>query len=456
MRTLYSVRLEGLAANPAAPADLLLLILERAEPRMRNALLRREGVPHAVHEAAARHPDPRTRRLVAASGHAPVTIRARLAADPDPAVRRAAASAPEQWTRADPLPRDVVERLAADSDPQVRDALNGHASLPGAVRAALAADPDPKVRLGALQSWPDPPDEVVDAALEDPDPAVRRLAMRLACHRRPEFAAPLLATGHASAVSTVPLDGDQARALCRDPSPAVRAAAAANPHLPPPLVRELAGDPAPEVRLAVSLRPELTEEQRAAIDYEVGPQDRFHPPEWLWPRLDDLALMRRFATSAHVGLRRLAAHSPHLPAGLVALLAADEDFVVRLLLSEHHPDPPGDLLLAVALESPSGTRPDRVCHPNFPSAGLARLARSGDPVARALALRDPALGPADVERLSRDADPAVRSAAARDERLPAPRLQELLDDPEAAGSAARNPGLPEASMKRILYDVAII
>src|SRR5690606_17163014 len=158
----------------------------------------------------------------------------------------------------------------------------------------------------------------------------------------------------------------------------------------------------------------------------------------------------------HVGLRRLAAHSPHLPAGLVALLAADEDFVVRLLLSEHHPDPPGDLLLAVALASPSGTRPDRVCHPNFPSAGLARLARSGDPVARALALRDPALGPADVERLSRDADPAVRSAAARDERLPAPRLQELLDDPEAAGSAARNPGLPEASMKRILYDVAII
>ena len=382
MRTLYSVRLEGLAANPAAPADLLLLILERAEPRMRNALLRREGVPHAVHEAAARHPDPRTRRLVAASGHAPVAIRARLAADPDPAVRRAAASAPEQWTRADPLPRDVVERLAADSDPQVRDALNGHASLPGAVRAALAADPDPKVRLGALQSWPDPPDEVVDAALEDPDPAVRRLAMRLACHRRPEFAAPLLATGHASAVSTVPLDGDQARALCRDPSPAVRAAAAANPHLPPPLVRELAGDPAPEVRLAVSLRPELTEEQRAAIDYEVGPQDRFHPPEWLWPRLDDLALMRRFATSAHVGLRRLAAHSPHLPAGLVALLAADEDFVVRLLLSEHHPDPPGDLLPrgrpGVAVRHASGPR----LPPELPQRGprpAGPLRRPGGP-----------------------------------------------------------------------------
>ncbi|TDE32867.1 LRV domain-containing protein [Actinomadura sp. 6K520] len=456
MRTLYSVRLEGLAANPAAPADLLLLILERAEPRMRNALLRREGVPDAVYEAAARHPDPRTRRLVAAAGHAPVAIRAGLAADPDPAVRRAVASAPEYRGAAEPLPRDVLARLAADPDAQVRDALCGNAALPGAVRAALAADPDAKVRMRALLGWPEPPDEVVDAALEDPDPAVRRLAMRLACHRRPEFAAPLLATGQASAVSTVPLDGDQARELCRDPSPATRAAAAANPHLPADLVEVLAADPAHEVRLAVSLRPELTEDRRAAIDYHVGPHDRLHPPEWLWARLDDLGLMRRCAASAHVGLRRFAAYSPHLPADVVARLAADDDFVVRLLLSEHHPDPPGDLLLAVALESPFITRLDRVGHPSFPSAGLARLAGSADPVARVLALRDPALGPGAVERLSRDPDPAVRAAAARDGRLPAARLLELLDDPDAAAGAARNPHLPESAMKRILYDVAII
>lgn len=456
MRTLYSVRLEGLAANPAAPADLLLLILERAEPRMRNALLRREGVPDAVYEAAARHPDPRTRRLVAAAGHAPVAIRAGLADDPDPTVRRAVASAPEHREPARPLPRDVLARLAADPDARVRDAVCDNASLPDGVRAALAADPDAKVRLGALLAWPEPPDDVVDAALGDPDPAVRRLAMRLACHRRPELTAPLLATGQTSALSTLPLEEEQARELYRDERPATRAAVAANPHLPPDLVEVLAADPEHEVRLAVSLRPELTEERRAAIDYHVGPEDRIHPPEWLWTRLDDLDLMRRYATSAHVGLRRFAAYSPHLPADLVARLAADDDFVVRLLLSEHHPDPPGELLLAVALESPFITRLDRVGHPNFPCAGLARLACDDDPVARRLALRDPGLGAGAVERLSRDPDPGVRAAAARDARLPVPRLLELLDDPEAAGSAARNPGLPEASMKRILYDVAII
>src|SRR5690606_24158168 len=152
------------------------------------------------------------------------------------------------------------------------------ASLPREVRAALAADPDAEVRLNALQTWPDPPEDVVDRALEDADPQVRWLAMRLACHRRPELAAPLLAGGGASVVSTVPLTRAQALGLCRDPSPCTRAAAASNPSLPADLVDVLADDPEHEVRLAVSLRPELTEERRAAIDYHVGPRDRIHPP----------------------------------------------------------------------------------------------------------------------------------------------------------------------------------
>ncbi|MBO2464093.1 hypothetical protein [Actinomadura violacea] len=455
MRTLYSVRLEGVATNPAAPVEYLLLILERAEPRMRHAMLRRAGVPDEVYAAAVRHPDPHVRRLVAVSGHAPMELRAPLADDPDPIVRRALAAIPEAWEPSKPLPADVLRRLAADPDPGVRDAVVDR-DLPDGVRAALAADPDPRVRRGALLTWPEPPEEIVDAALEDPDPGVRRTAVSLAAHRRPEVAAPLLAAGDTGAVASVPLDFGQAAALCRDGRDAVRRAVAANPSLPPDLVAALADDPEHEVRLAVSLRPELTEEQRAAIDYRVGPDDRLRPPDWFWNRLDDLDLMRRYATSAHNGLRRFAAYSPHLPPDLVARLADDEDFVVRLLLSEKHPDPPGELLLSVALEAHFVTRMDRTEHPNFPRAGLARLAESDDPVARRLALRDPELPARVVERLSRDEEPGVRWAAARDARLPEARLLELLDDPDAAGSAARNPGLPVPAMKRILYDAAII
>ncbi|TDC88734.1 LRV domain-containing protein [Actinomadura sp. 7K507] len=456
MRTLYTVRLEGLAANPAAPADLLLLILERAEHPVRIALLHRAGVPRTVYDAAARHPDPRTRRLVARTGHAPAEIRAGLAGDPDPGVRLAVAARAESWQRPKPLPPDVVARLAADPDAEVRDAVCDTEDLPDGIRAALAADPEARVRMGALLAWPEPPDEIVDAAMADPDPAVRRQGMLLACHRRPELIEPLLAAGCDSIISDAALERSRAAAYCRDARTATRAAIAANPHLPPDLVTVLKDDPEHEVRLAVSLRPELSETQRAAIDYHVGPEDRLSPPGWFWSRLDDLDLMRRYATSAHVGLRRFAAYSPHLPADLVARLAADGDFAVRMLLSERHPDPPGELLLSVALESRLLTRLDRTGHPNFPRAGLARLAGDADPVARALALRDPVLGTGAVDRLSRDADPAVRAAAARDARLPPARLLELLDDPDAAGSAARNPALPESSMKRILYDVAII
>ncbi|WP_207400260.1 hypothetical protein, partial [Actinomadura fibrosa] len=218
----------------------------------------------------------------------------------------------------------------------------------------------------------------------------------------------------------------------------------------------LAADPAAEVRLAVSLRPELTEAERAAIDYRIGPRDRPRPPPWFRDRLGDAELLRRCATSAHVGLRRLAAHSPHLPADLVTLLAADGDFTVRALLAEHHPGAPGELLLAVTLESRHPARFERLGHPNFPHAGLARLAGSPDPVARMLAIRDPAASAEVVERLSRDGEPRVRAAAAGDARLPVARLLELLDDPAAARSAAGNPGLPEPSMRRILYDVAIL
>lgn len=44
----------------------------------------------------------------------------------------------------------------------------------------------------------------------------------------------------------------------------------------------------------------------------------------------------------------------------------------------------------------------------------------------------------------------MRRAAARDPRLPAPRLLELLADPDTVSGAAANPVLPPAEMAALL------
>lgn len=61
----------------------------------------------------------------------------------------------------------------------------------------------------------------------------------------------------------------------------LREALAGNPSLPPDLVARLAVDPEREVRRAVSARPELTEEQRAAIDYTVERSAGLGPLGWV-------------------------------------------------------------------------------------------------------------------------------------------------------------------------------
>ena len=83
-----------------------------------------------------------------------------------------------------------------------------------------------------------------------------------------------------------------ARAPARDASDWTRAGAAADPRLPADLVADLAVDPSPRVRLAVSMRPELTEAERANIEYEVGPADRIAPATWV-VSTGDIGVLRR-------------------------------------------------------------------------------------------------------------------------------------------------------------------
>jgi hypothetical protein len=378
--------------HPAVPGDLLRRILEHPE-HLRYAVVFRDEWSDEVCDAVATHPDAAVRMILAEAPHMPPGQRARLLDDPSRRVRAALADGPTLCRLFHaPLPMWAYERLAAD-DPVVRDALRHSRWTPPRIRNALRGATPPPAALSREEA--------------------------------------------------------EARAGAEDHL--TRARAAADPNLPADLVTVLAADPSPYVRLAVSMRPEFSEVERAAIDYRVAPADRIQTPAWLSATVDP-DVLRGYAHSTHIGLRRGAACHQGLPADLVAVLAADTDFAVRLLLCENQSDVPGDLILATYLQARTLSRSDLLRHPRFPRVGLARLADSPRWDAWALVARDPDAPVALIERLSHDPHRGVRYPMASDGRLPPARLRELFDDPEVTGAAAANPGLPRALMEQILAD----
>jgi hypothetical protein len=315
-------------------------------------------------------------------------------------------------------PDDVFDALAAHPEVKVRAVLAESAGLTPSQRARLLGDANRTVRELAAEV------PVFEAA--------GKPSQRWKLQKAPG-----------------PLD----LSLVADGNEYVRADVAAHPSLPDSLIPVLAVDPSPRVRLALSMRPGLSEEQRAAIDYELGPDDRLEPLVWVCTTTDP-EVLRGCALSAHPGLRRSSTYHPELPADLVEMLGTDEDPVVRLLLCENQPGAPAETVLRAYLETRIVTRGRLLRHPNFTPAGLARLADSADEQARAVVPMDPATSPELIERLSHDESALVRRAAAADGRLPAGRLRELFDDPATAGPAASNPGLPDDLIERILADAA--
>lgn len=252
------------------------------------------------------------------------------------------------------------------------------------------------------------------------------------------------------------LTAEEAGVLARSTAAYERRHAADAPNLPADLVAGLARDPEHAVRLAVSMREELTEAERAAIDYTVGPDDRIQPVPWAVSTRDPSA-QAGAARSAHAGLRRSVTYNRRLAPDLVTGLAGDDDFVVRLLLCEHQPEVPGEVMLATYLDSRVVSRGDMLFHPSFPRVGLARYADDPDPRRRALVAQDPTAPPDLIAHLSHDEHPTVRSWMAADARLPTARVLELLDDePWVAEAAAGNPALPPEAMERILAEAAHI
>ncbi|MEU0919205.1 hypothetical protein ACPXCO_11615 [Streptomyces cyaneofuscatus] len=445
----------GLAGNPAAPAGVLLRLLALNDRSITHRLSYHPALTGEVAEAMLTHPERWVRHLLAESFTAAPELRARLLDGPASDAMAVAMGPHPYRIRVPPLPDGAYERLLNHERGSVRYETVGAPSTPDHVLVPLAGHADPYFRRAACRRvWHLLDAGARSALLADPDHDVRTAASLQVMDEDEERTEELVRTQTGAwHLGEVVERGRLGRALAERlvAEGVLLARLALNPTLPADLAAGLADHENPAVRLAVSARPELSEDERAAIDWRIDAEDRLPCLRWAWDARHDPETLRRCATSAHTWLRRSAAMCPELPQDCVELLAGDADFAVRLLLAEGHPEAPAELLLDLYLHGTHRAVGSLTSRPRFPAAGLARrFADAPDPRARALALRDPAATPELVERLSRDPDAGVRGTAAYDPRLPVLRLLELLADPATAMAAAANPVLPPAEMYALL------
>ncbi|WP_137993559.1 translation initiation factor 2 [Streptomyces vilmorinianum] len=471
--------LSGLALNPAAPADVLLRLLDSEDGAVISALCRqRRAFPDEVVEAILAHPEPRVRRALARNPHMAGDVRGRLVDDENWLVRATLADGPgwDTWPRY--LPDWVIDRMFTTYENDDLQSLFSSGQIPPRVYSALATHPMASVRRTGTQMWSGLSEERRAALLADPHPDVRASAERRAAEDDAEEMERQLralpgACSHAHThilvncrlsravvdellqerldddlwclahnYSTPP---DVVAHVARVADAKTRREVAGRADLPRDLVDLLARDADPAVRTTVSVRPELTEAERASIDYVV------EPDEIVRLGADPYRAPLSYARSAHPLLRRRVAHNPELPEEIVELLAADDDLGVRVLLAQYHPDAPPELLLRCYLEYEGANRDRLLGLPQFPVGGLgARFGTAEDPAVRLLATLDPGLDPGLAEALTRDTDARVRAGAARNPALPQERLLQLLEDDELSKEAAANPALPVEAMRALL------
>ncbi|EFL22496.1 PE-PGRS family protein [Streptomyces himastatinicus ATCC 53653] len=297
------------------------------------------------------------------------------------------------------LPTEVTVRLATHPDARLRYWATALPGLPDETLLSLAQDPDPRVRSIAIgpRSWARLRPEVRAAAEADPDPRVREAVGRATRVERPlpttveDFLTEEDDSRRRDAAYAAPVDAAPAQLLVAHEDSGIRRGAACNPHVPTALALPLAADPDASVRFAVSLRGDLTEGQRAAIDYTV-PEGRHPVPAWVRERFGDPDALRETAASSHVLLRRGVTCAPELPADVIERLAADDDYFVKLMLCEND-HAPHELLVEMFVDWQGLSSGQLVYRRNFARPGLARFADDPNPWLRYAALFDPEGGP---------------------------------------------------------------
>ncbi|WP_328806484.1 protein kinase family protein [Streptacidiphilus fuscans] len=479
--------LRGVAANPAAPTDVLLRLLDPAARDVWPVLCEQRALPADFVEAALVHHDRAVRRAVARNRHVPVAQRGRLVHDPDSLVRCALAAGPRpQLGDVEPLPDDVLVTFltALNDDPnrlvtaqEIRDDLQFSGQIPQAFLRRLPEHQAPELRIHATRYWLWLTPEQREALLTDPDPEVRQAAHGNSRVLDPDAMAAdlgepnshhrsLLLTSYAVAPAVAerclaegrdlwalahnPYTPAQAVSrLAHSPDPKVRERVAARADLSSELLAELAGDPDSTVRSRAHLQGlPRTWPQRNAIDRIIGRSaerlgylgEAIVEPDTSW--------FEACARSGHPLLRRVAATFHRLPEDHVARLSEDEDEGVRILLACNHPLAPPHLVLNAFLAAPPQRAYLRTL-PRLPRTGLAHLLGHADPEVRALAAADQTL-PEPPLALLADGDERVRREAAANPLLPHDLLEDLLDRAETAEGAAANPAQPAPRLHELL------
>ncbi|MER5971258.1 hypothetical protein ABT112_16225 [Streptomyces sp. NPDC002055] len=480
--------LRGVAANPAAPSDVLLRLLNPAARAAWTVMCQERALPADVVDAVIGHPARAVRRAFARNRHATSVQRGRLVEDPDGFVRADLASGPRpRLGRVEALPADVIETLLTGQDDADHDQLVTAAEvaqelvvsgqIPMSFYREMWAHKNPELRAQAAGAWLWLTHEQRRALLTDPDPAVRDAARKgcrvlvpaameadlpeADCHHRSlllvnyavsrKVAAACLADGRNlwALAHNRHTPADVVARLAGHPDPRVRERVAGRADLGPRLLENLAEDPDDTVRTRALVHPlPRTWAQREALDRVVGrTAENIGPVDEL--RVEpDTGWYSACADSASPLLRRVAVTCPGLPQDLVQRLADDPDPQVRYLLAYNHPLAPPETVLDAFLATPR-QRPYLLTLPQLPRTGLRHLLDHEDPDVRELAAADPTLDRAPVHLVT-DTDAQVRRAAAANPLLPLDLIAILLERAETAEGAAANAGLSAERLHELL------
>ncbi|MFF2412650.1 hypothetical protein [Streptomyces sp. NPDC058092] len=472
--SLRELWLRGIAFNAAAPADVLICLLDEAAGEAGLLMCEGRDLPDAVIDAALRHPVERIRRALARNLHVDPARLAPLASDPSGLVRAYLARGTRlqpRWVR--PLPADILVTFLTAQDggedgrvteKDIVGELWSSRQVPPSFPRDMAGHDHPALRLYAAFQWQSLTAAQRKALLDDPDPAVQDAARKSSRQLDPEAVEaelPPIGSRHAvSVLSTCALSPAVVEQCFADDEvhPLAR-----NRHTPADALARLARHPDAEIRRLVATRPDLgpaAAELRQDPDEDVRMRARLQPFIRTWAEFQEVHKVvdhgpdctcpitqpatepspdwyATCAASEEPVLRRVAASWPGLPAELVGTLALDDDEEVRIQLACHHPLAPPHLLLDVFVTRPAH-RPHLLTLPAFPRTGRTHLIGHPDPEVRALAAADPTLTEPPLE----DPDDAVRRAAAANPTLTPETLETLLTDPRTAEGAAANPSLP--------------